>query len=91
MFRGYLKIRYLLQCMVLFKFLLQLICIDPVASESPILPKITFDLTLPLNRVLSGDISKSDFKKTLFSNYFFKNDVDSGETVTFLYAAGMSP
>jgi len=89
MFRGQLKLRHLLQCMVLSKLLLNLTCIKFVAGdESPNLPIISFDLTIPLNKVLSGNISKSDFKSTLVSTILHKNNTGSKETIGLLYAAG---
>jgi len=74
--------------MAILKVLLGIICVNSVASESPTLPRISFDLTIPLNKVLSGIISKSDFKNTLISTNFLNDDTGSREIVGLLYAAG---
>jgi len=88
MFRDLLKIRQVLYNMLFTKLLLEFVCITLVAGESPNLPRISFDLTIPLNKLLFGNILKSDFKNTLLSTNFFNNDTGSRETVTLLYAAG---
>jgi len=75
--------------MVILKLLLELFCIKFVTtSVSQNLPVISFDLTRPLNKVLSGNISKSDFKNTFMSTNFFNDDTGSREIVGLLYAAG---
>jgi len=76
--------------MAILKCLLELICIKSVASESIDLPRISFDLTIPLNKVLYGNISKSDLKNTLLSTNFFNDDTGSREIVGLLYAAGIN-
>jgi len=76
--------------MVILKLLLGLFCIKFVTSESPNLPRISFDLTIPLNKVLSGNISKSDFRNTFISTNFFDNDTGHRETVVLLYVAGIN-
>jgi len=76
--------------MVFLKIVLLLVSISFVSSADFNLPKISFDLTIPLNKVLSGEISKEDFKDTLVSTIFFNNDTGSRELVNLLYATGIN-
>jgi len=73
---------------ILVKILAHLICFKLVASEDPNLAKIIYDLTIPLNNVLSGGTSKTEFKETLISSPIFRNNEANTDTVYLLYAAG---